>query len=256
MEEFQYMHVVKNKRIGRVLYLVEGDVDEVVLLEHIFNCLLGYHTVSYDKRIDEVKCLEADNDPYSKVFIVPMKYSAVSKILTSGDYLNYIYKTLKKYGLEKDECAKYLIFDRDRESNSLDKYYELISIFKNSLDNDLEINGLLLISYPCMQALYCECFGEEKDFSSSEKLKKYSNRFKLKNLKEENLICGASHLLSCVNKITSRSQFDVNNLDDMENINKTVLSFEEKYYQKKRAFFALSMILFSLIDLGIIELED
>ena len=91
------MRIVKNKRIGRVLYLVEGDVDEVVLLEHIFNSLLGYHTGSYDKRNSEVRCLEADNDPYSKVFIVPMKYSAISKILTSADYLDFIYNTLKKY---------------------------------------------------------------------------------------------------------------------------------------------------------------
>lgn len=248
------MRIIRNKRIGRVLYLVEGDVDEVVLLEHIFNSLLGYHTVAYDKRNKKVTCLEADNDQYSKVFIVPMEYSAVSKISTSTEYIEYIYKTLKQYGLEKDECAKYLIFDRDRESNAVKKYRELMEIFKNSHDNDLEINGLLLVSYPCMQAILCECFDDETKISSSDQMKNYSKIYKISDIDEEKLLLATKHLITTVNNIMLTIQFDINNLDNMEHVNKEILLFEEDYFLKNHSYLTLSTILFSLIDLGIIEL--
>ena len=142
------MKLNPNRRIGKVLYLVEGDVDEVIILERIFSRLLNYSVVTYDKRFDNVTCLVKPNDKYSKVFIVPMKYSAVSKIESSTDYIEYVYQRLKSFGLEKEECARYLLFDRDEGSNTHDMLKHLFSVFKNSLDNELEINGLLLLSYP------------------------------------------------------------------------------------------------------------
>lgn len=250
------MHLNKSKRIGKVLYLVEGDVDEVVLLEHIFNSLLGYCTVSFDKRNENIKCLIAPNDPYSKVFIVPMQHSAITKIQSSTDYLDYIYQTLKVYGLEKDECAKYLVFDRDRDSNPLSKYKELISIFKNSLDNDQEINGLLLISYPCIQAFICECFGDETNVSSSNMMKDYSKIYDIKEITEQKLICSAKHLLKISNRVMNSVSFDINNLDNMQKLSSLIFEFEEDHFSNERCYLTLSTILFSFIDLGIIDIED
>ena len=67
------MKLNPTKRIGKVLYLVEGDVDEVKILGHVFSKVLNYSVVTYDKRNDNVTCLINPNDKYSKVFIVPMK---------------------------------------------------------------------------------------------------------------------------------------------------------------------------------------
>ena len=64
-----------------------------------------------DKRNSTVQELVLEGDPYSKVFIVPMKYSAISKILDCDEYMDNVYQTLKAYGLEKDESRKYLLFD-------------------------------------------------------------------------------------------------------------------------------------------------
>ena len=247
------MKLNPNKRIGKVLYLVEGDVDEVDLLRHVFGSVFKYTVVSYDKRGDSVTCLFNPNDKYSKVFIVPMKYSAISKIEKSIDYIEYIYSKLKEYGLEKDECAKYLIFDRDKDSNSSQMFKHLFGVYKNSLDNELEINGLLLVSYPCIQSFLCQCFGDETRLSSSELMKRYSANYAVKNIGENELLSGTQLMVRTVLNILNEPRFNIENLDDMESINKTILEYQDNFMEKNNVFITLSMLFLSLIDLGIIE---
>lgn len=253
MEASLYMNLNPNKRIGKVLYLVEGDVDEVIILEWVFNKLLGYTTIRYDKRLDGVTCLINENDKYSKVFVVPMKYSAVSKIESSFDYVDYIYKKLKVFGLEKDECAKYLIFDRDEGSNSHDMLLHLFKIFKNSLDNDLDINGLLLISYPCVQSFICECFKDDTCVSSSKLMKQYSTCHKVEDIDKDKLIDGAELMMSKILRIINEPSFNINHLDDMEYINNEVLRYQDNFFTNRNTYYTLSLLFLSFIDLGIIE---
>lgn len=47
------LKINKDKSVGSVFYLVEGDDTEPKLIKHIFNDLLGYQTISYDKRNGE-----------------------------------------------------------------------------------------------------------------------------------------------------------------------------------------------------------
>ena len=248
------MKLNPNKRIGKVLYLVEGDVDEVVILEHIFKSVLNYTVCSYDKRSDTVSCLVNPNDKYSKVFIVPMKYSAISKIESSKDYLEYVYQRLKHFGLEKEECAKYLIFDRDEGSNSREKIKELFSVFKNSLDNDLEINGLLLLSYPCVQSFYCQCLKDQTRLSSSLLMKQHSEKYSIESVGENELIVGSEGMMKEILNIILQPSFNINYLDNMEYVNNSVLDFEDKCFAKNEVYITLSMIFISFIDLGIIEI--
>lgn len=253
MEVSLYMKLNPNKRIGKVLYLVEGDVDEVTILEWVFNRLLKYTTVTYDKRLDGVTCLINERDKYSKVFLVPMKYSAVSKIESSSDYADCVYKRLKSFGLEKDECVKYFVFDRDEGSNSSEMLMHLFTIFKNSLDNDLDINGLMLISYPCVQSFVCECFKDETCLSSSELMKRYSKCHEIKDIDEQRLIDGAEQMMAKVLKIIGQTVFDLNNLDDMQSINSEILKYQDNHFANKHVYYTLSMLFVSFIDLGIIE---
>ena len=248
------MKLNPNKRIGKVLYLVEGDVDEVLLLCHIFSDVLHYSVVTYDKRQDSVTCLSNPNDKYSKVFIVPMKYSAISRIESSTDYIECIYNKLKSYGLEKDECAKYLIFDRDKNSNSKQMFEHLFDIYKNSLDNDLEINGLLLVSYPCIQSFVCECFNDETRVSSSALMKKHASIYNLKDIKEEEFLIGSNNMIKTLLMMTEQFSFDVQNLDNMSVVNKTIISYQDNYFEEKGAYITLSLLFISFIDLGIIEI--
>lgn len=248
------MKLNPTKRIGKVLYLVEGDVDEVEILCHVFNKVLNYTVVSYDKRNDNVTCLVRPDDKYSKVFIVPMKYSAISKIESSNDYVEYIYSRLKSFGLEKDECAKYLIFDRDNGSNSHETIKRLFKVFKNSLDNDLEINGLLLISYPCVQSFLCECFNDQTRLSSSVLMKQYTNKYNINDITEEDLMNGMEAMMKTLLSIILQPSFNVNSLDDMESVNALVLNHQDNHLINKHVYITLSMIFISFVDLGIIEL--
>lgn len=254
MEVSLSMKLNPNKRIGKVLYLVEGDVDEVRILEHVFNKVLNYSIVSYDKRNDGVTCLIKPNDKYSRVFIVPMKYSAISKILSSSEYLDYIYSRLKSFGLEKDECAKYLIFDRDNSSNKHETIESLFKVFKNSLDNDLEINGLLLISYPCVQSFLCECFDDQTRLSTSALMKQYCNKYSVEDIDQNKLLTGMETMMKTLLSIILQPSFNVENLDDMERINTMVLNYQDDHLVNKHVYVTLSMLFISFVDLGIIEL--
>ncbi len=254
MGAFLYMKLKPNKRIGKVLYLVEGDVDEVLILRHIFSDVLHYSVVTYDKRNDNVTYLFNPNDKYSKAFIVPMKYSAISKIEDSVGYVEYIYSKLKGYGLEKDECARYLIFDRDIGSNSYKKFKSLFKTFKNSLDNNLEINGLLLVSYPCVQSLLCECFGDDVNCATSDSMKCYAKKYDVCDIKEKELLTGAESMIKTILRILQEQRFDNSVLDDMEEMNCCILSSQDNYYKQSGAYITLSLVFLSFVDLGIIEL--
>ena len=254
MEASLNMKLNPNRRIGKVLYLVEGDVDEVIILERIFSKVFNYSVIAYDKRLDNVTYLVKPDDKFSKVFIVPMKYSAVSKIESSTDYIEYIYQRLKKFGLEKEECARYLLFDRDEGSNSHEMLEHLFSVFKNSLDNDLEINGLLLLSYPCVQSFYCECFNDRIRLSSSSLMKMYTSKYNINNIDGVKLLNGAESMIRTILSIANKPSFDMSNLDDMQLINVDILNYQDECFATKRVYNTLSLLFISLIDLGIIEL--
>ena len=171
----------KDKRIGKVLYLVEGEKDEVDLLKLIYKDILKYNIVYYNKTNNAAIKEKVSNDLFSVIYIVPMENSAISKIKSSKDYLDNIYNKLKMYDLHYDECAKYFIFDRDRTNNSSRIIKRNFSILKNSYDNDNEINGLLLLSYPSIEAFYYNCNKLNKNFKNGKEIKndlKLNNRIK------------------------------------------------------------------------------
>lgn len=248
------MKLIPNKRIGKVLYLVEGDVDEISILEHIFKNVLGYSVVEYDKRHDNVRCFLNKNDKYSKVFIVPMKYSAISKIESSTEYVDFVYNKLKSFGLEKDECSKYLIFDRDNKSNKHETFEHLFKIFKNSLDNDLEINGLLLVSYPCVQSFICQCFNDQIRLTSSASMKQYVGCHNMLSIGSSELLVGAEQMMKIIINILELPFFDIGYLDNMEPVNNSILNHQDSFFAKNNVYITLSLLFISFIDLGIIEI--
>ena len=106
-----------NKNIGKVVYIVEGDNDEPKLIIDIFQKIFNYSIVRYDKLNDKIVELKQDNNKYSKVYIIPAKYSAISTLDINDDYFDEIFSKLSKYDLDIDNSALYFLFDRDRQSN-------------------------------------------------------------------------------------------------------------------------------------------
>lgn len=56
LEEYQSMELIKNKRIGKILFIVEGGKHEFNLIKKIFGDILGY------KRIEKRRNRATYND--------------------------------------------------------------------------------------------------------------------------------------------------------------------------------------------------
>ena len=144
------------KNIGSVLIIVEGQF-EFDLLKHIFVNILHYKYIeksrnqkifkSYDKFVMK-------GNENSSIIVINSKNSNLSSIKKDKDYLNELFKYLYvEYGIDIKNIHVYFIWDRDNKSNPVGVTKELLSKFGNSLENkNEEMNGLLLLSYPCIES--------------------------------------------------------------------------------------------------------
>lgn len=95
------------------------------------------------------------------------------------NYLNEIYKKLYlEYGIDVKNINIYFIWDRDKNSNPKEVTKDLLSRLGNSIENkNGEMNGLLLLSYPCIEAFIISNFGEKTIFLKEKNLKKYVENY-------------------------------------------------------------------------------
>ena len=250
------VRIIPNKRIGRVIFFVEGTKDEPGLLRHLFHHVLGYKTVIWDKRNQCIQEYTKPGDPYSKVFVVPMPTSSIKNIPGEEEFLDAIYQALKSYGLNKDEAFVYYLFDRDRKSNKPEAVEKKIKQLRNPLDNGSDLPGALLLSYPCVQAYYCHAYDDMTDFRNSQEAKKYVNVHGYKSLDEERLLLSAANTLLRLNSIRQK-QWNDGELDDYSLINQDVYRFEEEFWLNNgHRYRTLSLLSLALLDLGIFELKE
>lgn len=244
------MTLNKNKSIGSVIYIVEGDNDEIDILKNIYSKILAYSICTFDKRDNSVKLINKDNS-YSKVFLIPAEYSAVARFKPEDSYFDNVYRKLSKYGLDVENSAIYFLFDRDQNNNRPGKITNNMTKYKNSRDNDYEMNGLFLLSYPSIEAYYFNCNSLNVNIKNGQEAKSSLEKIK-KDIDDELLIQGVSMLMNLFNEI--RIKFSDESLDDFSSINKDILAYEDNYYNLNKNYKTLSLIFISLLDLGIIEL--
>ena len=145
----------KNKRIGQVLFVVEGLKTEPNLIYRIFCQLLG-HRMERLYRNGVYKVFNKAGDPFSKVTVINTEESNIRFIDKDNKFLNRMFDTLiEDYALDLDNTADYYLFDRDPESNT-DKQFieEMLRRLESSRDTNPDWGqpGLLLLSYPCIEA--------------------------------------------------------------------------------------------------------
>lgn len=261
MVEFHCMKnlsINKSKRIGQVIYVVEGDVFEASLLQHIYCDVLGYEVVSYDKRSSKCIYLTGRGDKYSRVFIVPAKYSAINKITDSEDYFGKVYSLLSEsYDLDVDNSALYFVFDRDRKSNRTQIVVNAICRYVNAREGiGYDRNGMLLLNYPSSEAMILNCIKDTSRFDSGQSIKDYikGNRIEIGDITEKGLLCGTELVLDYIEEISGES-IQLEFLDNFENINRSVFDKQELLYSKNKLYYTLSLIVISLLDLGIVSLD-
>ena len=242
------MKINESKSIGSVIYIVEGDIDEANILSTIYT-KLGYSVITYDKNKDIIHLIN-DSNKYSRVFIIPAEFSAISRFDIEEEYYDHIFTKLRIYNLDYDNSAVYFIFDRDRISNRPSKIIKNMSIFSNSRDNGDLKNGLFLMSYPCIESIYLNFINDKNEFKNGKSIKEYVAD--KKEIKANNLVDAFCAIKDVIEEAIQEN-FRVDMLDDFKTYNCNIFEYEEKYYKDNKLYRTLSLIILSFLDLGIID---
>lgn len=254
----------KDKNIGKVLYIVEGEKREINLIANIFLNILEYEEVISLNRNGKMKYRQFSkrDNVFSQVVIINSKTSNIDTI-NNTKFIDKQIELLKARGLDYEyrNSAIYYIFDADRKE---DTYIlkELIEHYTNSREpnDDIEnkfnsIGGMLLLSYPSIETFIISNFENDMvnfdkrfDFNN-QKLKKYIDEKKyLDNKMSIDTLSNAfSELINSLQKI------DVSkvNFDNTKEFNTDIFNYEQSVHNQ----YMLSLLLISFVDLGIIEIE-
>ncbi len=252
------MKLNKNKRIGEVIFIVEGEKHEFNLIKRIFTDVLGYTQIQ--KRRGKADYYIKNKDKYSKVAVINTKTSNIASI-NEKEYLDNIFAELIEiHKFNVNNAAIYYLFDRDPESNvNAELILGLIHTLKNSRENENNINGgMLILSYPSIESYEVSNFVDQSYklcFRLGVEMKEYINSnaktISMNKINEESII----HAVLEMKRLLENNNF-LNNipdlLEDFSIVNENVFKFEEKCLYENNSFYLLSMLSCVLLDLGIL----
>ena len=258
----------KGKRIGQVLFIVEGLKTEPNLIYQIFCKIFGYQ-MDRLYRNGEYRVFHRTDDPFSKITVINTEESNIGFISKDNEFLNRMFETLiEDYQLDIDNAAIYYLFDRDPASNTDKTFIEdMLSKLASARDinEDMERQGLLLLSYPCIESFvgmnllsnsidYCW----RKTVSLGDDLKKSLQQDGLipNKISEQTLIHCADELISSLSLIgveTTKDAFQAS-MDHFTDTNTCVYEWQEQQYGIKNQYGLLSLFIMALIDLGLINI--
>lgn len=250
------MKINKNRPIGKVIYVVEGEKTEVELLKQIFTSIFSFTFIEKKKNGESVLCLKKGATRKSQIYVIVSKRPQIVGLKRDVSYLENVYNQLNyDFALEPDEAAVYYLFDRDRDSNSKGVVKELLKKLVSSRDNPLyNMNGMLLLSYPCIESFIFNAFENESKHSCGREIKKdaYDKKYFIEKISEDDLIKATSLMLKLIKRIRKKDiqEFE---LDNISNISISVFNYEEKEFFYNKYYLTLSLIGLSLLDLGLIE---
>ncbi len=250
------MKINKDKSVGRVLFIVEGGRTEFSLFRRIFCNVLGYEYI--EKRRDKANFFKNKNKSTSKIAVINTEESNISDVCDENSYLDKIFELLiSNYNFPVDNAAIYYIFDRDPKSNLNKPLIEkLINQLKNAYENDDgERGGVLLLSYPCIEAYTVSNFIDDTHlmkFDIGDKVKAYvttqNNQIQLNKITIETIEKATDEMM----KYFSAEKIDFS-IDNIGQMNNDIYIRQEKEYSKESAYNLVSLLSIAFIDLGIIE---
>lgn len=226
------VRINKEKSIGKVLYIVEGNKTEALILYYIFCKIYDYQFESILRGKGYHKYNSKENI-MSQVFVINTEESNIKTIDKDNDFLNNLYITLfEQYDFNVDNAAIYYLFDRDYQSNTdvlfINKMISTLSNFEQHV------------------------FEERKETGKELKQYLHSRHINHQNITEESLMCAVRELWEALQKI-GKLKLD---LDDFREVNKKIFDFEEKEMESNKAYRILSLLCVSLLDLGLLEIEE
>ena len=250
--------LLRNKRIGKVVYIVEGARKELTLLDYIFTKILDYSVIIAKRDEQPFMKYESKNDNNSKIILISAKNSNIKHIASESghDYLDRVYRSLfENFGIDLTNSAIFYIFDRDQKSNDKEQCEQLISILKNSRDNGVDGNGILLLSYPCIESYIKSCIDDtiNEKIASPKEIKKLVSaaEYQYDKLDSGEIERACINMLLTIEDMTNLI-WDDKVVDDFADVNQTIFMNQEELY-KSKMYRILSLLSISFIDLGLIK---
>jgi hypothetical protein len=251
----------KNKSIGKVVFVVEGDKKEHTLLGHIFEKILDYSVVDVKRNRTPYSKYVSKINPDSRIFVISGETSNIRSAGREGKgYLDRVFSGLyTDYSLDISNAAVYYIFDRDNESNFYSEAEKLTHTLVNSRDNGFEANGLLLLSYPCIEAYIKSCFDDYKceTINTPKELKTAVNdsKYQYHKMDCEAIMRSCCNMLLGIESLCGRKVTE-SDLDDFSEIGSKVLDAENQLYMNKKQYMLLSLISIAFMDLEILRVSE
>lgn len=245
------------KSIGRVLFIVEGSRTEFVILRKIFCDILKYEYV--EKRRNQPDTFVSRNNSHSKVAVINTKESNITDITDSEQYLDNLFEMLNdKYDFPVDQSAIYYLFDRDPKSNTdKDKILDYINTLRNPYDNGITKAGMLLMSYPSIEAYVASEFIYDackirKNLGSEVKAFIGENTFiQINKMGKETMINATKEFIAY---LTSEN-FDWD-IDEFAEVSRNIFERQEQDYMDGKGFRLFSMLTLAFLQLGIITYSE
>lgn len=254
------VELVTNKRIGKVLFIVEGIKTEINILRNIFTQIFDYQYEKRD-RLDRYVPYNKQENSTSSVFVINTEESNIKDIKDANGYLDNLFiKLINDYDFPVDNATIYYLFDRDESSNK-DKEIikELIFKLSNAKESngDFDKPGLLLLSYPAIESFtasnYIEnCF--EIKLKLGKELKQYLHERSInyQHINAETLKAATLELNKAVEKM-GVAEYD---LDNFQSTNLDIFNFEENNFENTKKYRLFSSLCLALIDLGLITITE
>ena len=123
------MKINKDKRIGNVLFIVEGSKTEFIILRKIFCNLLNYTYI--EKRRNKLHSFYKENDIYSKIAVINTRESNISDKTLGQEYLDEVFKYLIEecnFPVDDFSNESESIFNMQEENFKNKQYYALFSM--------------------------------------------------------------------------------------------------------------------------------
>ncbi len=265
------IEINKEKTIGDVVFIVEGDKTEVNLLHCMFTNIFHYKFISKvrnGKKKDNIKKYKGIDNSY--IVVVNTNSTHIKDILTIGEDGNVelesfsdelIYDLAVQYDMEINKSAVFYLFDRDPVLNrDVDKIKQTMKILKNPYENDNNLEGgLFLISYPAFESFITSNF-EDKCYNNSfylgNELKTYNvdQKYMHNKLSENTLIKATENFLAYL--VSESIAFDNDeDLDDFSNVNVNILDSQENYCNTNKKYRLVSLLVVAFLNLGLIEIK-
>lgn len=261
----------KDKSIGNVLFIVEGEKTEFLILRKIFNEIFGYHYEEVNRKGKNFKKYQSKEHKNSSVFVINTEDSTIKSICNKKDYLDNMFELLiDDYKFDVDNSFIYFIFDRDRDPKTeTDEHRQYIKHLIKSLTNSLDIDesrddefifdrqGLLILSYPCAESFIAANFIPDT-YTVSHRIGKElksdlgSRKLQHSQISEQSLKMATVEMLKYM-KTMHEKDLDI---DGFKDLNLEIFEKQDQFYEQNKSYRLLSLIPIILIDLGLIIIEE